>query len=245
MLSVTCTAPSDSSPSLPTTSYTGSNALEPPSGSGGVCSACSGPGVTGPSAPGVVGPTGIPSGGYSGASSGAGSYAGPTGAGAFPSFPSFPQGPYGTYGTPFSAPAPGMGLFPSGYGGGSYGGGSSGPASAMASATIGPQGGYGQAQVFHYVPLYLLLAWIHIGRASLSTRALWYFQIGDKDHPELGQRQGGPFAAPGEAGSFGTFSSVSTGSSTVNGKTTSYKEAISGVNDNGKITTFVARDPPK
>lgn len=70
-------------------------------------------------------------------------------------------------------------------------------------------------------------------------------QVGDKQHPELGNRQGGPIAAPAGGNSFGTFSAVSTGSSTVNGQTTSYKEAISGVNDNGKITTFVARDPPK
>lgn len=58
----------------------------------------------------------------------------------------------------------------------------------------------------------------------------------------LGSRSGGNIAAP-EGGSYGVFTSSSSGTSDVNGKRTSFKQATVGVNDNGKISFHTIKDP--
>lgn len=111
---------------------------------------------------------------------------------------------------PQYAPFPGPdsnAIVPDAYGGGGSGYGNAGnPVFASASASLGPEGGYGQGQVAPGGP------------------------------DGLGLRIAQDFAPPSGGGSFGTFSSSSSGSSDVNGKRTSFKTATFGTNDNGKIS---------
>ncbi|XP_046672732.1 glycine-rich RNA-binding protein 3, mitochondrial-like [Homalodisca vitripennis] len=100
----------------------------------------------------------------------------------------------------------------------------------VAMATYSPQGGYGSANIFPKP------------EGGLETRF-----GGDEDggaQNSVGPVSGvsGSFKPP-SGGSFGVFTSSSSGSSDINGKKTSYKQSTIGVNDNGKVTTYTAHDP--
>lgn len=97
-------------------------------------------------------------------------------------------------------------------------------------ASYSPQGGYGTANIFPPA------------ENGLEDR----FGGGDEaPQNSVGgpvNRVSGSFKPPG-GGSFGVFTSSSSGSSDVNGKKTSFKQSSIGINDNGKVTTYTAHDP--
>ncbi|XP_063219158.1 keratin, type I cytoskeletal 9-like isoform X2 [Bacillus rossius redtenbacheri] len=63
--------------------------------------------------------------------------------------------------------------------------------------------------------------------------------------PDLSSRfgaVGGEFPKP-SGGSYGVFTSSSSGSSDIDGKKTNFKSATTGINDNGKVTVYTKHDP--
>ncbi|XP_067009048.2 spidroin-1 isoform X1 [Anabrus simplex] len=79
-------------------------------------------------------------------------------------------------------------------------------------------------------------------QASVSLGTRGGFGQAEYYPPELGSRIGQEIPPP-SGGNYAVFSSSSSGSSDVNGKKTSFKQATIGVNDNGKVSTYSVKNP--
>ncbi|XP_054268530.1 annexin A7-like [Macrosteles quadrilineatus] len=201
---------------------------------------------------------GVAAGASSGTPQGQPPYSGFSGAGGFPGFPGYspfvpqygqqyPWTPFPNFGAPFDfmnflnqyfqalqsfqAQAEAQAQQAAANGGLPVDTNEVGGVGGLATATYGPQGGYGSANVFPKPD------------GGLDNR------FGGFDETPQNSLGGAPvssvsgnFKPPGGS-SFGVFTSSSSGSSDINGKKTSFKQSSIGVNDNGKVTTYTAHDP--